>query len=158
MNRVCVSNLEVCLFSSIEMSVSVTGFFYEFVSDQLGHGLPAQRIVSSLNDAATEAANCFSLSEIEDATRKFEKKIGSGGFGVVYYGKMKDGKEIAVKVLINNSYQGNREFSNEVAFPSIPFLFLSFFFVFFHPFYFGCSTILVSLLYVCFSTIPQYNH
>lgn len=121
-----VSNLEVCLFSSIEMSVSVTGFFYEFVSDQLGHGLPAQRIVSSLNDAATEAANCFSLSEIEDATRKFEKKIGSGGFGVVYYGKMKDGKEIAVKVLINNSYQGNREFSNEVAFPLIPFLFLFF--------------------------------
>ncbi|RVW98770.1 putative LRR receptor-like serine/threonine-protein kinase [Vitis vinifera] len=86
--------------------------YYE--QDQLGHGLPAQRIVSSLNDAATEAANCFSLSEIEDATRKFEKKIGSGGFGVVYYGKMKDGKEIAVKVLINNSYQGNREFSNEV--------------------------------------------
>lgn len=86
--------------------------YYE--QDQLGHGLPAQRIVSSLNDAAAEAANCFSLSEIEDATRKFEKKIGSGGFGVVYYGKMKDGKEIAVKVLINNSYQGNREFSNEV--------------------------------------------
>ncbi|KAJ9694625.1 hypothetical protein PVL29_010210 [Vitis rotundifolia] len=86
--------------------------YYE--QDQLGHALPAQRIVSSLNDAATEAANCFSLSEIEDATRKFEKKIGSGGFGVVYYGKMKDGKEIAVKVLINNSYQGNREFSNEV--------------------------------------------
>lgn len=54
------------------------------------------------------------LAEIEEATKGFEKKIGSGGFGVVYYGKLKDGKEIAVKVLTNNSYQGKREFSNEV--------------------------------------------
>ncbi|KAF8402770.1 hypothetical protein HHK36_010860 [Tetracentron sinense] len=74
-------------------------FVSQFVSDQLISVLPAQRLVSSLSDAATEAAHCFALSEIDDATRKFEKKIGSGGFGVVYYGKMKDGKEIAVKVL-----------------------------------------------------------
>lgn len=91
-------------------------FSCEFVLGQLGHAQPAQRIVSSLNDAAAEAANCFTLSEIEEATRNFEKKIGSGGFGVVYYGKMHDGKEIAVKVLINNSYQGKREFANEVVF------------------------------------------
>lgn len=85
-----------------------------------------------MNDAAAaaaEAANCFTLSEIDDATRKFEQKIGSGGFGVVYYGKMQDGKEIAVKVLINNSYQGKREFSNEVDF-HVHTLFL----FFFHPF------------------------
>ena len=100
----------------MKISVSVAWRFCDYVSDQLGHAQPAQRIVSSLNDAAAEAANCFTLSEIEDATRKFEKKIGSGGFGVVYYGKTQDGKEIAVKVLINNSYQGKREFSNEVAF------------------------------------------
>ncbi|OVA18179.1 Protein kinase domain [Macleaya cordata] len=77
--------------------------------------LPAQRLaVTSLNDAGTETAHCFPFSEIEEATKKFEKKIGSGGFGVVYYGKMKDEKEIAVKVLTSNSYQGKREFSNEV--------------------------------------------
>ncbi|KAA8518805.1 hypothetical protein F0562_016421 [Nyssa sinensis] len=82
--------------------------------DQLELPLPAQRLVSSLGSAAAEAAHCFILSEIEDATKNFEKKIGSGGFGVVYYGKLKDGKEIAVKVLTSNSYQGKREFSNEV--------------------------------------------
>ncbi|KAF3442086.1 hypothetical protein FNV43_RR16002 [Rhamnella rubrinervis] len=82
--------------------------------DQLGNTLPLQIVASSKSNAPTEAAHCFSFSEIEDATRKFEKKIGSGGFGVVYYGKMKDGKEIAVKVLTSNSYQGKREFSNEV--------------------------------------------
>lgn len=83
--------------------------------DQLEHALPVGRLVSK-TDAPTEAAQCFTFCEIEDATRKFEKKIGSGGFGVVFYGKMKDGKEIAVKVLSSNSYQGKREFSNEVSF------------------------------------------
>jgi len=61
-----------------------------------------------------EAAHCYSLSVIEKSTNNFAKKIGSGGFGVVYYGKLNDGKEIAVKVLNSNSYQGKREFSNEV--------------------------------------------
>ncbi|KAJ4849206.1 hypothetical protein Tsubulata_025969 [Turnera subulata] len=78
------------------------------------NSLPVQRLVSALSDTPAEAAHCFAYSEIEDATKKFEKKIGSGGFGVVYYGQMKDGREIAVKVLTSNSYQGRREFSNEV--------------------------------------------
>ncbi|KAB5552429.1 hypothetical protein DKX38_009740 [Salix brachista] len=82
--------------------------------EQLGDSLPVQRLVSSLSNAPGEAAHCFTSFDIEDATKKFEKKIGSGGFGVVYYGKMKDGREIAVKVLTSNSYQGKREFSNEV--------------------------------------------
>ncbi|KAJ6382075.1 hypothetical protein OIU77_030681 [Salix suchowensis] len=82
--------------------------------EQLGDSLPVQRLVSSLSNAPGEAAHCFTSFEIEDATKKFEKKIGSGGFGVVYYGKMRDGREIAVKVLTSNSYQGKREFSNEV--------------------------------------------
>ncbi|KAG8647312.1 probable LRR receptor-like serine/threonine-protein kinase At1g67720 isoform X2 [Manihot esculenta] len=82
--------------------------------EQLRVRPPVQRLVSTFNDTPAEGAYCFKFFEIEDATKKFEKKIGSGGFGVVYYGKMKDGKEIAVKVLTSNSYQGKREFSNEV--------------------------------------------
>ncbi|GAV82267.1 Pkinase_Tyr domain-containing protein/Malectin_like domain-containing protein/LRR_8 domain-containing protein [Cephalotus follicularis] len=82
--------------------------------EKLRSSLPVQRLVSTLSDAPTEAAHCFALPDIENATKNFEKKIGSGGFGVVYYGKMNDEKEIAVKVLTSNSYQGKREFSNEV--------------------------------------------
>ncbi|CAN6814336.1 unnamed protein product [Brassica oleracea] len=73
-----------------------------------------QRASSTLSEAHGDAAHCFTLYEIEEATNKFEKRIGSGGFGIVYYGLTKDGKEIAVKVLGNNSYQGKREFANEV--------------------------------------------
>lgn len=76
--------------------------------------VPTERLASWKSDDPAEAAHCFSFSEIKSATNNFEKKIGAGGFGVVYYGKLKDGVEIAVKVLTNNSYQGKLEFSNEV--------------------------------------------
>lgn len=72
------------------------------------------RPINSFVDAATESAQCFTLSDLVEATKNFEEKVGSGGFGIVYYGKLKDGREIAAKLLINNSFQGKREFSNEV--------------------------------------------
>lgn len=73
------------------------------------HGMPV------MSNAATEAAQSFTLSELRNATKNFEKKVGSGGFGTVYYGKLNDGKEIAVKLLeSNNVYQGKKEFANEV--------------------------------------------
>lgn len=75
---------------------------------------PARKLGTYFSEVATESAHRFALSEIENATDKFEKKIGSGGFGIVYYGKLTDGREIAVKVLTNESYQGIREFLNEV--------------------------------------------
>ncbi|KAK9757258.1 hypothetical protein RND81_01G152400 [Saponaria officinalis] len=85
---------------------------------RLGHVLPSHKShklqSSPLERSTTDAAHCFTFSELEEATKDFEKKIGSGGYGVVYYGKLKDGREIAVKVLTSNSFQGKREFSNEV--------------------------------------------
>ena len=77
---------------------------------------PAKKLGSYFSEVATESAHRFSLSEIEVATDKFERSIGSGGFGIVYYGKLADGREIAVKLLTNDSYQGIREFLNEVCF------------------------------------------
>ncbi|XP_041998714.1 probable LRR receptor-like serine/threonine-protein kinase At1g67720 isoform X2 [Salvia splendens] len=79
------------------------------------HNLPPQKLASSLGDTNTEAAHYFTLAEIKDATNNFERRIGSGGFGVVYYGRLPDGKEIAVKRLTNDSFQGKREFTNEVS-------------------------------------------
>ncbi|XP_020103533.1 putative serine/threonine-protein kinase isoform X3 [Ananas comosus] len=41
-------------------------------------------------------------------------KVGEGGFGSVYKGKLKDGSMVAVKVLSSESRQGAREFLNEL--------------------------------------------
>ncbi|KAK4762538.1 hypothetical protein SAY86_008306 [Trapa natans] len=56
---------------------------------------------------------CISLSIIEEATGYFSRKVGKGSFGTVYYGKMKDGKEVAVKMMGDSSNHGNQQFATE---------------------------------------------
>ncbi|OAY24391.1 G-type lectin S-receptor-like serine/threonine-protein kinase At4g27290 isoform X2 [Manihot esculenta] len=60
----------------------------------------------------------FGLPIIVNSTNNFSinKKIGEGGFGPVYRGKLIDGQEIAVKRLSRTSGQGLNEFKNEVIF------------------------------------------
>ncbi|KRG88621.2 hypothetical protein GLYMA_U042800v4 [Glycine max] len=58
----------------------------------------------------------FHLLTITTATNNFSlnNKIGQGGFGPVYKGKLVDGREIAVKRLSSSSGQGITEFITEV--------------------------------------------
>ncbi|XP_039034540.1 probable LRR receptor-like serine/threonine-protein kinase At1g67720 [Hibiscus syriacus] len=60
-------------------------------------------------------AYCISLSDLEEATNNFSKKIGEGSFGSVYYGQLKDGKEVAVKTMGDSSSHLNKQFATEVA-------------------------------------------
>ncbi|KAK1280715.1 G-type lectin S-receptor-like serine/threonine-protein kinase [Acorus gramineus] len=57
----------------------------------------------------------FSFSTVVSATCNFsnENKLGEGGFGPVYKGKLSDGREVAVKRLSRSSGQGLEEFKNE---------------------------------------------
>ncbi|CAL5393115.1 unnamed protein product [Camellia sinensis] len=58
----------------------------------------------------------FHFSTITKATENFaiNNKLGEGGFGPVYKGRLEGGQEIAVKLLSKNSKQGVDEFKNEV--------------------------------------------
>ncbi|OIW02020.1 hypothetical protein TanjilG_11613 [Lupinus angustifolius] len=58
----------------------------------------------------------FSYKELEEATSRFDqnKQIGDGGFGTVYYGKLQDGREVAVKRLYQHNYRRVEQFMNEV--------------------------------------------
>ncbi|KAI8530595.1 hypothetical protein RHMOL_Rhmol11G0071400 [Rhododendron molle] len=58
----------------------------------------------------------FDMDTIAGATNNFSEtnKIGEGGFGSVYKGRLSTGKDIAVKRLSTNSKQGLKEFKNEV--------------------------------------------
>ncbi|CAN1284146.1 Cold-responsive protein kinase 1 [Linum perenne] len=60
--------------------------------------------------------NHIAYEKLRSATEDFDprKKIGRGGFGTVYKGTLKSGKQIAVKTLSVHSKQGVREFLNEI--------------------------------------------
>ncbi|ONK57589.1 uncharacterized protein A4U43_C09F2040 [Asparagus officinalis] len=73
------------------------------------------RGASLFADENFDVACYISLSAIEEGTCNFSTKIGEGSFGPVYYGKMKDGKEVAVKISSDQSSHGTQQFVNEVS-------------------------------------------
>ncbi|KAI5401389.1 LEAF RUST 10 DISEASE-RESISTANCE LOCUS RECEPTOR-LIKE PROTEIN KINASE-like 1.1 isoform X2 [Lathyrus oleraceus] len=58
----------------------------------------------------------FSYDELRKATNNFDhtKELGDGGFGTVYFGKLPDGREVAVKRLYEHNYRRVEQFMNEV--------------------------------------------
>ncbi|KAJ6950566.1 hypothetical protein NC651_004289 [Populus alba x Populus x berolinensis] len=59
---------------------------------------------------------CYTYRELRNATEGFStaNKIGEGGFGSVYKGRLKHGKIAAIKVLSAESRQGAKEFLAEI--------------------------------------------
>ncbi|KAM0951256.1 putative protein kinase RLK-Pelle-RLCK-V family [Dioscorea sansibarensis] len=58
----------------------------------------------------------FTLRDLEIATNRFSKEnvIGEGGYGVVYHGHLINGTPVAIKKLLNNLGQAEKEFRVEV--------------------------------------------
>ncbi|XP_042029777.1 LEAF RUST 10 DISEASE-RESISTANCE LOCUS RECEPTOR-LIKE PROTEIN KINASE-like 2.4 [Salvia splendens] len=56
----------------------------------------------------------YSYNEIKRITKSLTEKLGQGGYGVVYKGKLPDGQLVAVKVL-KKTHDNAEEFVNEVA-------------------------------------------
>ncbi|KAK4347034.1 hypothetical protein RND71_033373 [Anisodus tanguticus] len=68
------------------------------------------------DDISTTESLQYEFSTIRAATDNFSNanKLGQGGFGPVYKGKLPNGQEVAVKRLSADSGQGDLEFKNEV--------------------------------------------
>ncbi|PWZ10034.1 putative serine/threonine-protein kinase [Zea mays] len=85
-----------------------------------------QRMVAAASDALSAAVgpevshlgwgHWYTLRELEEATAAFapEHVVGEGGYGIVYRGVLADGYQVAVKNLLNNRGQAEREFRVEV--------------------------------------------
>ncbi|KAL9267491.1 putative receptor-like protein [Drosera capensis] len=58
----------------------------------------------------------FTLRDLEVATNRFSKEnvLGEGGYGVVYSGRLINGTPVAVKKILNNMGQAEKEFRVEV--------------------------------------------
>ncbi|XP_073129930.1 LEAF RUST 10 DISEASE-RESISTANCEUS RECEPTOR-LIKE PROTEIN KINASE-like 1.2 isoform X1 [Henckelia pumila] len=58
----------------------------------------------------------FSYTELVEATNNFDsaQELGDGGFGTVYYGKLRDGREVAIKRLYEHNYRRVEQFMNEI--------------------------------------------
>ncbi|XP_039035417.1 LEAF RUST 10 DISEASE-RESISTANCE LOCUS RECEPTOR-LIKE PROTEIN KINASE-like 1.1 [Hibiscus syriacus] len=76
---------------------------------------------SSKSDLENSSAICFGLlifsyNELMEATNNFDdhKVLGGGGFGTVYYGKLRDGREVAIKRLYQHNFRRHQQFVNEV--------------------------------------------
>ncbi|KAL9236525.1 hypothetical protein vseg_011183 [Gypsophila vaccaria] len=72
--------------------------------------------VDDEESAAVQNVQLFSYKQLRAATDDFSilNKIGEGGFGPVYKGKLKHGRLAAIKVLASGSMQGVREFLTEI--------------------------------------------
>ncbi|GAB2300451.1 Probable serine/threonine-protein kinase pbl21, variant 2 [Dionaea muscipula] len=77
---------------------------------------PSDDTKKSINDLSGASGQCFTLSELEVATKNFKESnlVGEGGFGKVYKGYLDNRQVIAVKRLNLDSLQGNQEFIVEV--------------------------------------------
>ncbi|KAL8045124.1 hypothetical protein ABFX02_08G092600 [Erythranthe guttata] len=70
----------------------------------------------AVDEITTVESLQYGYSTIKAATNDFSdhNKLGQGGFGDVYKGKLPNDQEIAVKRLSKNSGQGDVEFKNEI--------------------------------------------
>ncbi|XP_038893332.1 putative receptor-like protein kinase At4g00960 isoform X1 [Benincasa hispida] len=68
-----------------------------------------------LEEIAAKEQKVIQFETLVEATNNFHQnnKLGEGGFGPVYKGKLKDGRVIAVKKLSHYSKQGRKEFMTE---------------------------------------------
>lgn len=66
-----------------------------------------------LEKIAAQEQKVFPFETLVAATKNFHQKLGEGGFGPVFKGRLEDGREIAVKKLSQNSNQGKKEFEME---------------------------------------------
>ncbi|KAI4389304.1 hypothetical protein MLD38_001541 [Melastoma candidum] len=67
------------------------------------------------DEIAAREQKRFPFDVLVAATRDFSPahKLGQGGFGPVYRGRLEDGRDVAVKRLSQTSNQGKKEFTNE---------------------------------------------
>jgi serine/threonine protein kinase len=77
-------------------------------------GSSTSKVEKFLKEYAYEMPTRYSLSHLKKITNNFAEKLGEGGYGVVYKGKLRNGALVAVKLLDRHRHS-ETQFMNEVA-------------------------------------------
>ncbi|KAK7399908.1 hypothetical protein VNO78_11103 [Psophocarpus tetragonolobus] len=85
-------------------------------SSILSKGIPYSSSLEDPEGCNYFGVHFFTYSELEEATNFFDpaRELGDGGFGKVYFGKLQDGRLVAVKRMYENSCRRVEQFVNEV--------------------------------------------
>ncbi|KAL8201433.1 hypothetical protein R6Q57_012772 [Mikania cordata] len=100
--------------SSMYEREGTSGYLWKQSSSS--HGAMASPFIGLPENSHLGWGHWFTLRDLEQATHRFsnENVIGEGGYGVVYKGSLINGTEVAVKKLLNNLGQAEKEFRVEV--------------------------------------------
>ncbi|MCD7451028.1 hypothetical protein HAX54_009392 [Datura stramonium] len=100
----------------VPIAVSILLFIFGFCWIRRTSSQEFTVVEDMTGEISTAESLQYDLNTIRAATTNFstDNRIGEGGFGVVYKGKLPNGQEIAVKRLSGSSGQGVEEFKNEI--------------------------------------------
>ncbi|KAI7726986.1 hypothetical protein M8C21_011411 [Ambrosia artemisiifolia] len=96
----------ICYIKKFSLVTYITTFKYKNEDD-----ISVEAFIKEYGSLTTKR---YKYSDVKKMTNSFQVKLGGGGFGIVYRGKLSDGRLVAVKVL-NSSKASGKEFINEVA-------------------------------------------
>ncbi|KAF2314796.1 hypothetical protein GH714_033606 [Hevea brasiliensis] len=114
--RRSVDNFSLSQIPNVSKDIKVDKVGAESVNDHPEGLVTASPLVGLPEISHLGWGHWFTLRDLEFATNRFaaENVIGEGGYGVVYRGRLINGTEVAVKKLLNNLGQAEKEFRVEV--------------------------------------------
>ncbi|XP_050237438.1 LEAF RUST 10 DISEASE-RESISTANCE LOCUS RECEPTOR-LIKE PROTEIN KINASE-like 2.4 [Mercurialis annua] len=104
----CIATFSFCIIRRTTISNKMTRSFCKTINHN------DKNIEMLIRKYKHVAPQRYSYSDIKKMTNSFKVKLGEGGYGSVYKGKLQDDRLVAVK-LLNKSQGIGEEFINEVA-------------------------------------------
>ncbi|KAL6321695.1 hypothetical protein AAG906_031204 [Vitis piasezkii] len=107
----CIDKKAVILSFCLLVLLVIT-LYHVYRSDKLERE-NTKKIEQFLEDYKALKPSRYSYADVKKITNHFKEKLGQGGYGTVYKGRLSSDVLVAVKIL-NNSKENGEEFINEV--------------------------------------------